>query len=207
MLTLQDLKDALPVHLKSSATPALLNSVNNAAVDLEEAEAIRTNFISYSSVLADGRFKVQDYLNACTYVSYLLMGHNNQEAYKRTFPQRYQQMSIVGKTTKEISAYVANYNKNKLVNLVREQSLIPSWVLNQDVYQKAIDTQFDLMVNANSEKVRCEAANSILTHLKRPETKKVEIDLGVKDNSGLNELKDMMSALAQKQIDFTPKSP
>ena len=200
MLTLNDLQEALPPALKGAASQTLLDKVNQASQDPEYAQIIRENFISYSCVLREGRFKVEDYLNACAYVSFKLMGYTNQESYKRAFPGRYAQLVSAGRDAKEISAYVSNYNKNKLVGLIMEQTVIPAWVMNQDVYQKAINVQLELMTSANSEKVRVEAANSILTHLKRPETKKVELDIGVSENSGLNELKEAMGKLAEQQL-------
>ena len=199
MLTLAEMKEALPTHLRSAATTSLLAKVNSASADPEEARTIRENFISYTSVLMEGRFKTEDYVNAITYASFKLMGHTNQESYKRTFPKRYQALSAKGATDKEISAYVAGYNKTKLVALVLEQSLIPTWLLNADIYQEAINAQFRLMTTANSELVQTQAANSILTHLKRPETKKIDISLGAKDNSGLNDLRDAMTSLAHQQ--------
>jgi len=202
MLTLNELTEAMPPQLKKAATQELLDKVNQASVDPEVAKTIRENFVTYGSVLKDGRFKIEDYLNACTYVSFKMMEYTNQDAYAKTFPQRYQLLVAAGRSKKEISAYVANYNKNKLVNMVLEQAIIPAWILNQGVYQQAIDTQLELMMTASSEKVRAEAANSILTHLKKPETKKVEIDIGVADNSGMAELRETMAALAQKQIDM-----
>ena len=53
-----------------------------------------------------------------------------------------------------------------------------------------------------SPKVRTDAANSILTHLKKPDNLKVEIDVGVKEVSGMTELKDMLASLAQRQLDL-----
>jgi hypothetical protein len=201
MLTVDDLKQTLPANLKGAATQELADKVNQITLDPEAAMAIRENFVSYSNVLTEGRFKLEDYLNAVAYVSFKLMGYTNQDAYKRAFPQRYQALVAAGRSDKNISAYVANYNGNKLVNLILEQSVIPAWVMYQDVYQEAIKTQLQLMTSAQSEKVRAEAANSILTHLKRPETKKVEIDLGVRQDTGLEALKDMMTQLAQTQLD------
>lgn len=202
MLTVDELKQALPATLKNAASQTMVDKINQASTDPEVAEAIRDNFISYTSVLAEGRFKIEDYLNAVKYVSFKLMNYSNQDAYKRAFPLRYQNMVAAGRDAQEISAYVANYNKNKLVNLILEQSLIPTWVLNQDIYQEAINTQFLLMKTAKSEKVQTEAANSLLTHLKKPENKKVEIDLGVKQNSGLEELKNTMNRMAQQQLEM-----
>lgn len=199
MLTMTSLKEALPESLRGSASQELLDKVNQASTDPLAAEAIRENFVSYSTVLKDGRFKMHDYLNAVSYVSFKLMGYTNQESYRRAFPKRYQDMVAAGRDAREISAYVANYNKGKLVNLILEQSLIPNWVLNQDIYQKAIETQLRLMTTAASEKVQSDAADSLLNHLKRPETKKVEIDLGVKRDDGLESLRAMMTQLASAQ--------
>lgn len=199
MLTRDQVEQALPANLKNAATQQLTDKINNAVTDPVIAEQVRDNFISYTGVLRDGRFRTDDYLYAVTYVSYKLMGLSNQDAYIRTFPQRYQTLLAKGTSSKDIAAYVSAYNKGKLVNLILEQTLVPTWVLNQDTYQKAVNTQLDLMLNANSEKVRCEAANSILTHLKRPEVKSINLNLGVQESSGLTELKSMMRDLAERQ--------
>lgn len=199
MLTRDQVEQALPATLKSSATQQLTDRINNIVSDPILAEQIRENFVSYTAVLKDGRFKTDDYLSAVTYVSFKLMGLSNQDAYIKTFPTRYQTLVAKGTSSKDIAAYVSAYNKGKLVNLILEQCLVPTWVLNQDIYQKAINTQADLMLNANSEKVRSDAADSLLNHLKRPETKAINLNLGVNENSGLSELKGMLTQLAEKQ--------
>lgn len=200
MLTIQDVERALPPQLKLNATQAFVDKLNSITTDTFAAENIRENFITYSTVLREGKFKTEDYLNAIQYVSYKLMGLNNKDSYAKTFPDRWAILVIKQASDKDISAYVAAYHKNMLVNRILEQSLIPSWLLNQDAYQKAINVQIELMEGANSEKVRCEAANSILTHIKRPETQKVQLDLGVAETTGMNELRGAMVQLAQRQL-------
>ena len=37
---------------------------------------------------------------------------------------------------------MANYSGGKLPNLILEQSVAPVWLLNRDIYQEAINTQF-----------------------------------------------------------------
>lgn len=201
MLTLVEVQKALPPNLKSSATQDLVDKINTVVNDPVAAEAIRDNFISYTKVLAEGRFKTEDYLNAVAYVSFLLMGHTKEESYFKTFPKRYQALMAKGSSSKDIAAYVSMYDKGKLVNLIREQSLVPSWVLNADVYQKAINTQYELMTTAQSEKVRCEAANSILTHLAKPKEAGPLVNIDMRETSGMNELKNMLTQLAQTQQD------
>ena len=127
------------------------------------------------------------------------MGATNIDAFIKTFPNRYQRFLTNGVSQKDIASYITAYNKSKLVNLILEQSLIPSWVLNQDLYQKAINVQADLMINANSEKVRSDAANSLLNHLKPPEVQKVELNIGLKKDSVLQDLKETLFELALQQ--------
>ena len=205
MLTLQELQSAVPVGLRTSVTQDFVDRVNGAASDPIVAENIRNNCISYTGVLKEGRFKLEDYLNAVTFVSWRLMGMSAREAYMKTFPQRYQALVARGAKDKDIAAYVGVYNSGKLVQLILEQTLTPTWVLNHDIYQKAINTQADLMMNAKSEKVRSDAANSILTHLKRPEKAQVEISIGEAENSGMKELRDMLTSLAVRQQELITK--
>jgi len=199
LVTKEQLQKALPPTLKQAATDALANKINSITADPIVAEQIRENFIGYISVLKDGRFKTEDYLNAVAYVSYKLMDYSNREAYERTFPARYAALVAAGTPPKEIAAYVSQYNKGKLVNLILEQSLTPTWVLNQDIYQKAINQQAYLMMNAGSELVQTQAANSLLTHLKKPEGKDFQVKIDIPENSGMKEMKDALEKMARQQ--------
>lgn len=204
-LTRDQVEQALPANLKGAATDQLTDMINNAVSDPMVAEQIRENFISYTGVLKDGKFKTEDYLHAVTYVAFKVMGLSNQEAYSKTFPARYAQLVANGRSAKDISAYVAAYNKGKLVNLILEQTIVPTWVLNQHLFQQAINVQAELMNSAASEKVRTEAANSLLTHLKKPEAVKSQISLEVTDNSGLTELRESLRQMAETQRDLIGK--
>ena len=199
MLTVQQVAQALPPNLKTAATQQFVDQINNIVSDPIVAEQVRDNFISYTKVLQEGKFKTEDYLHAVTYVSFKLMGMSNQDAYCRTFPQRHAALVARGTPAKDIAAYVSAYHRGKLVNLILEQSLVPSWVLNQDAYQKAINTQVDLMTTAQSELVRTQAANSILTHLAKPKEAGPLVNIDMRENSGMNELKNMLVDLATKQ--------
>jgi hypothetical protein len=198
-LTLDQFKMALPEKVKKSVNQELIDQINTTLADPELLEAYRDNLLSYTKVMADGKFKISNYIDAVRYVSHKLMGCTNIEAYTKTFPDKYQRFVQQGVVPKDIASYVTAYNKSKLVNLIFEQTLIPSYVLNQDLYQKALNVQAELMVSANSEKVRCDAANSLLTHLKMPETQKVELDIGVKEDGSIAALREATMALARQQ--------
>lgn len=198
-LTIQQVTQAMPPNLKGMVTQEYVDKINNIVTDPIVAEQVRENFISYTRVLQEGKFKTQDYLNAVTYVSFKLMGLSNQDAYFKTFPDRHASLVAAGTSPKDISSYVSMYNKGKLVNLILEQTLVPSWVLNADNYQKAINVQVELMMTAQSEKVRSDAANSLLTHLAKPKEAGPLINLNLQETSGMKDLKDLMERLAGQQ--------
>lgn len=199
MLTIDQFKTALPDKVKKSVNQELIDQINKTLSEPELYEAYRDNLLSYTRVMADGRFKIQNYIDAVKYVSHKLMGCSNIDAYTKTFPDKYQNFLAQGVAAKDIASYVTAYNKSKLVNLIFEQTLIPAYVLNQDLYQKALNTQAELMITAKSEKVRCDAANSLLTHLKMPETQKVELEIGVREDSSIAALRATTLELARQQ--------
>ena len=69
MLQAQDIVKALPSNLRTAVTPQFVAKVNAVSTDPEFAEQVRDNFISYASVMRDGKFKTDDYLAAVVYVS------------------------------------------------------------------------------------------------------------------------------------------
>lgn len=204
MITVQELKSSLPANLRSSATQSLADKINNLASDPIVAKEIADNFISYVGVMREGRFRMEDYTNAVQYVTYKLMGKSNKDAYAATFPERMINMQANGYDDKTISSYVAAFNKNKLVNLIMEQTLIPMWVLNADKYQQAINVQADLMVNAKSEMVRTTAANSLLSALEKPkEAANLNLNINTSnENSSINALAEAINQLTDKQTEL-----
>jgi len=198
-LTIDQLTRAMPKQVKSKVTQELVDTVNSMVADPLMREAYRDNLLSYTSVMQDGKFKIDDYLNAVKYCSFKLLGSSNIEAYSKTFPDRFQRLIDMQADNKTISSYSTAYNKNILVNKIMEQSLVPSHVLNADLYQKAINVQANLMITASSDKVKSDAANSLLTHLKPPETQKIELDVSHKGDKVIDDLRATTEALVQQQ--------
>ena len=198
-LTTEEIKQALPAKLRSSATDDFTNLVNSITTDQIVAERIRENFVSFTSVLNEGKFSTKDYLNAVTYVTYKHMGLTNMDSYIKTFPDRYAALVAKKAPQKDIAAYVYAFSRTKLVVSLLEQTLVPMWIVNQDVYQRAINTQAQLMMTAQSEKVRCDAANSILTHLAKPKDAVTNINLDLRENSDIRDLQNTLRDLAQQQ--------
>lgn len=202
MITVQSLKQALPATAKLNVSQSLVDQLNAVTSDPILAGHIRENFVSYTNVLQEGKYTSEEYVNAITYCTYKLMGLTNKDAYINTFPQRHQQLVARGASAKDISAYVAAYHKGKLVVAILDQAYVPIWLVNQDNYQKAINVQVDLMKNAQSELVRTQAANSILTHLAKPKDAMPQVAIQINQNTGMNELMDALAELAEKQVNM-----
>ncbi len=199
MMTKEMFTKVLPKSIKPKLTTEMLAEINGVLLDPHLRENYRDNLLSYTSVMKDGKFKIRGYLDAVKYVSFKLLGSTNVEAYTKTFPHRFQRLVNEGADDKVISSYVAGYNKTQLVQKIFGQTLTPSHILNADMYQKALNQQAYLMMHANSEKVQTDAANSILNQLKMPETHKIELDIGIKEDKSIDELRAATLALAAQQ--------
>lgn len=198
-ITLETLRQALPRASRSLATDAVVERFNEAASG-EMADTLRENLLGYLDVLQEGRFKIEDYLAAVKYVSYKLMGKSNRTAYSLVFPDRYSRLMADPTLCEEIDSYVTAYNRGKLVNLILAQSMVPTYVLNQDMYQKALNVQMTLALTARSEMVRSVAANALLVALKTPEAAKVNVDVNVKHDTSVEDLRTAMAQVAEEQL-------
>ena len=198
-LTVEALKGAMPKRQKHNINAALVSELNAICNEPEERDAFRENLLSYSNVLQDPNIRLPTYIEAVKYVSFKLMGMTNQDSWIKTFPERYKRLIRQNKGDGFIRATVACYNRGKVVNTILEQTLVPTYVLNQDLYQKALNVQAQLMFTADSEKVRTEAANSLLVHLKQPETTKLQLDIKVEEDDSIRELRAATLELVKTQ--------
>lgn len=199
-LSKQDIVAALPTGLRTAVTDNFVTMVNDITQDQLVAERVRENFLTYAGVMREGKFKTEDYLHAIHYTTYKHMGYNNKEAYFKTFPTRQANLVARGVSEKDISAYVAAYHKGRLVQMILEQSLIPMWLLNQDMFQEALNEQAKIMRTAASEKVRSDAADSIMRNLQRPKDAVASLNIDMRENTGLTELKNTLQQLAVASI-------
>jgi hypothetical protein len=208
MLTLEQVKSSLPPGNRNNVTQDMVNQLNALSKDPEEARYMRENFVSFSQVLMEGRFRLGDYVQAVMYVSYKVMGKTNNDAYRLTFPDRHAAMVASGKAQKDIASMVTAYNKGVLVTKIMERAIIPTWILNQDMFQAALQVQFELMTDVDvSPKVRTEAANSLLTHLKKPDVHKSELKIDIAVNDGMASLEKQLRELSQTQLNLIEHDP
>lgn len=204
-ITVEDVRKALPHEARKLTVPdsvvQTLNKLNQA--DIHVCEAIRDNFVKYGDVLLKGRYSVEKYLKAVTFVTYRISGSSAIDAYRRTFPDRYEHMVQKGMPAKDIASMVSAYSRGDLVQSLTERVHIPIWLVNQDNLQKAIDVLADKMVNAKSERVQVTAAEALLNHLKRPEpVAGAAVNINLASVNTIESLEHTIASLAQQQIEL-----
>lgn len=199
-MEVEEFKKVLPKGVRNTISDVTMSKINGVIEDPEVRDNFRENLISFNSVMTSGRFKIDSYVDAVKYVTYKLLGSSNQLAFMKAFPERYASFIEKGTSTKDIASYISSYNKNKLVNLVYAQTLVPTYVLNADIHQAAINRQFSIMNDPEASfKVQSDAANSLLTHLKAPDETKIELDIGIKADKTIEDLMGSVRELAQMQ--------
>lgn len=198
-MTVELLEKGLPANMRTAVSQELVDMLNTVSQKPEEASIIRENFLGYTAVLQEGRYKMADYLNAVKYCSYKMMGHSNEGSYIRTFPDRYQRLKAAGTSPKDIGAYVHAYSRNKMVVRILEQAVVPAYILNQDIFQEAINVQASIMRDTDASfKVRSDAANSLLTHLAKPKevVAQNQINFDMRESSGTAEMRKLLQDMA-----------
>lgn len=198
MLTVQELKEVLPKQHRSKASQEFVDTINQMVKDPDMADLYKKNIVTYADVLQDGRFKLIDYFNAVLFVSYKMMGMSSLAAYQKVFPARCADMVARNISQKDMQSYASTYNKNKLVTLIYEQTLIPDYIMYASVRHRAIAAQANLL-NSQNEHVVQKAADSLMNHLKAPETAKMTIDIGAKDTGVLSDLSQALAKLSSMQ--------
>lgn len=199
--TLDSLKECLPKNFHSTVTNKLLDDVNNLVQDDEFAAMYRENLVTFQTVLLNGKYTIDNYLDAVSFCSFKFMGMTDKAAYENAFPSRVKRLRDMGKNDKTISAYVCAYAKGKLVVDLLGQASIPNHLLYRDVFHKAIMKQAKLMNTASSELVQTQAANSLLNALKQPDVAKMQINATISNETttAIESLAQATAALVRQQ--------
>ena len=205
-LSIEQFKRCLPSNVRGNVTEEIVERFNEVLNDPLAREAVAENLIGFTNVISQGKFKLESYLYAVKYVTYKAMGDSNILAYRKTFPQRVQDLIDRGVPDKDINSMVSAYNKSKLVTLIFQAMAIPTHILNQDLFQEALNVQRQLMLDPTVKPlVRCQAAKALMDTLKPPEVKQMELAVSVKETDTVTELRKATTELAKAQIDALRK--
>lgn len=205
-MTLEELRAAVPKHSRGMVTQGVVNVMNQLVEEegIDFAEQYKQNFVTFSNVLRSGEYTTADYISAVKFVSHKLLENSDIDAYQMTFPDRYVRLldqyehhgDEAAIRSEKISPFVSAYKRNQLVVKLTEQALVPARILNAPMFQQALNIQLELALGSRSDMVRTQAANSILTHLKQPETQHIALEVAVTGSDELAAMRSEMTRLA-----------
>lgn len=193
----------LPRGIGSTSSKILTDMINNMATGMDRVMGtyFRDNCIGWIDVVKGSKYSAQQYIDAVKYVTFRMSGDSQIRAYTKTFPDRISRMERDGISNSYLNSYVSAFNNSKLVADIYAQALAPTHIMYRDFFHNAILVQSEIMNNDKvSPKVRSDAANSLLTHLKAPEARKNELAITFEDNDAISQLKEAMVGLAQVQV-------
>lgn len=198
-ITIEEFKEVMPINVRKNVSPELIDQVNNVITNPEVAAIFKENVLGLSTVMKEGKFKLDSYLHAVKFVSHKLLGDTHISAWAKTFPSKYNTAVKRGDRRSEIAAVSSRYAGSKLVILLMGQTMMPTHIVNAPLYQEALNSQAELMRDAKSEKVRQDAGAKLLDILKPPEAAKIELDVNIKEDSTIQELRQTTMKLVDQQ--------
>ena len=181
---------------------SLISKIQELASDPDLADDYKSKMLSYTGILKDGRYKIDSYIDAIKFTSFKVSGLGIADSYKLTFPDKVARWVSEGRDNKRISSNISMYNNNELVNLVFEQTMIPTHILNAGLFQEALNVAQEIMHNSGSDIARVQALNAILQNTKAPTITKIELDVGIKEANVIDNYEEAMNMMVDKQIEI-----
>lgn len=197
-LSIEAVRSSVPRNFRGNITESFLDDLERSMNDPEMGKIMKENFLTYTNVLNESAKNVTiwDYVNAVKFISYKIMGYSIEESWKKTFPNRAEELVKEGKLS-WINKYANGFNKTKIVNKIYEQTLIPSYVLNAPMYQRALNVLNDMIMNDEVRGMaKVKACETILNYTKPPEVNKAEVNVTIKQSDAITELREAAEAFA-----------
>ena len=205
-LTIESIQKALPSR-KGTITPEIVELINNANNEAEfQGESLLQSAATYENIMVRNKAGIRDYLNAIRFCAYLVsMKDNYTEAYKKTFIHREFVQSRLEVSTnspeyRELSSAASRYRRSKLVVDILTYSQVPLDILFSGARYKAIGVLAREMEEADYSRDRIAAAKELLAAVKGPDNVKIELDIGVKEDSAIQNLNDQLAQIASRSL-------
>lgn len=199
-MSLEEFKAALPAKQQKAFTDDAYNMIMhiNDNDEFHEDEFVK-NVLSYSAILLTGRYKTTDYIKAVEYCTYISSGSSMIDAYRKTFPERAIRRVEENRAEVTSNSAATTYHKNALVQKILTQATIPMRLFFLKDKYDAINVLVKEMHTAQYAKDRITAADKVLVHLADPMEAKIELDIGMKKDSVIDEYEKAMQMFVEQQ--------
>ena len=201
-LTLEYLTSQLPKKSKNRrvVTQEVIDEINRLSEDLDYGKEFSESIVTSLSVLSgkDG-WSMRQYVDSVKYYSLTAAAISQVDAYARVFPDRLQARLDRGEDKDDMRGEASRFNSSELVNRIREQALVPFYLVNMGMRQEALNIAATIARKGKSEMARVQAVNTILANTTPPETQKIELDIGLGTQDAIADLRKATEALALEQ--------
>lgn len=157
-------------------TDELLDRFNTIHDDVI-GSVVKSNFINYINYYNGNAKDIVTYLNACVFVTYIQLDYSKTEAWKHTFPDKWEELKNSGKDY--LASNLAHgYSKTNLVVDLTKKTLVASHVTNAPLFQRALDIAMDIAEDPTASKMaRVNAVRTVLEYTKMPEDINIEVNV------------------------------
>lgn len=206
LLTIADLKQAMPKK-KNFITQEAVDIINASMNDPEfQGESLLQTASMYEGILKGSRSSIPEYLNAIRFCAYMMTNNSNYtDAYKKVFAHRdfvkeRKDLHYTDPKYGELTKAASRYRQTKLITDILTASQVPLDLIFTGHRYKAIGVLADVMENGKYDRDRINAAKELLAATKGPDNVKIELDVGVKESSAVQQLNDQLAEIAGRSI-------
>lgn len=207
VITVEQLKNSIPSR-KGSITEELVNVINEANTEPEfQGVSLFETLVTYENLMVKNKAGIREFVDASRFCAYLVsMEDNYTEAFKKTFSYRdfvKNRMNATSGTKEynELTNAASRYRReNKLVVDMLTYSQVPIRMFFLGARFEAVNVLIKEMKTAQYSRDRIAAAKEVLLALKEPENVKIELDIGVKENSAVQNLNAQLAEFASNSL-------
>jgi hypothetical protein len=205
-ITIEELKTKFPKK-KNSITQEGVDIINATLLDPEfDASTFIDDMVTYENVMHTSSLNINEYINVVRFCAYLQSNPDSLiEAYKRTFAHRdfvkdRWTATSGSKEYNELTSAASRYRASPGVVKVMTQAMVPMHILFAGMRYQAINVLATEMTTAMYSKDRISAAKELLAAVKPPDNIKIDLDVGVKENSAVQQLNEQLASFASNSM-------
>jgi len=204
-VSLQELVELFP-NKKKTINEKTVELVNEAQSNPEfNGVPFIKSMVQFRGVMEGNECSLVEYINALKFCAFLESSEDSYvEAYKKTFYDREFVKKRANLDTdsvqyKELTSAASRYRRSKLVVDILTQADVPLYLMFQGFRHQAVMLLADRMMNSKLDKDKINAADRLLVHVAPPANMKIEMDVGVKRNSIIDDYEVAMAKMVEKQ--------
>jgi hypothetical protein len=191
---------------KNSITQDMVDYLNMANNDPEfNGDEFVNTLLDYQGIMNSNGASLTEYMRAIKFCAYLeteetLVGAYIKARCDEDFVKSRMGAKPGSMEYNALSSAASRYRKTALVVKILTQSDMPLYLMFQGYRYKAVSVLAKEMVDAQYSRDRIAAAKALLESVKPPENVKIELDVGVKENSAVQSLNDQLAQFASSSL-------